>query len=117
MTAAQWPEAVRLPFRIHRFETVLVLGATILSVLVSSAVLAWMSANDYGTCISNDGSEPFRAVCLSSFGEWMSRILRISVSIVPIFPFVAGILLGPPLVGRELESGTARLAWSLGPSR
>jgi hypothetical protein len=117
MIAARWPQAVRLTFRIHRFETVLVLGATILAVLVSALVLAWMNANDYGSCLSNDGSEPFRAVCRGSFGGWMSRIVRLSIAIVPVFPFVAGILIGPQLVGRELDSGTARLAWSLGPSR
>jgi hypothetical protein len=36
---------------------------------------------------------------------------------VPIFPIVAGLLAGGPIVARELETGTARLAWSLGPSR
>ena len=34
-----------------------------------------------------------------------------------VFPVVAGLLAGGPIVARELESGTARLAWSLGPSR
>src|SRR4029077_461941 len=31
-----------LTFRIHRFETTLVVGATILSVLVSAAVVSWV---------------------------------------------------------------------------
>ena len=31
--------------------------------------------------------------------------------------FAAGLFLGVPVVARELERGTARLAWSLAPSR
>src|SRR5574340_701891 len=33
------------------------------------------------------------------------------------FPLIAGLLLGVPLVGREIEWGTAPLAWTLGRSR
>ena len=32
-------------------------------------------------------------------------------------PFIAAVLLGVPIVARELERGTSRLAWSLAPSR
>ena len=39
------------------------------------------------------------------------------LALVPIFPVVGGLLVGGPIVARELETGTARLAWSLGPSR
>ena len=31
--------------------------------------------------------------------------------------YVIGAFLGVPIVGRELERGTTRLAWSLAPSR
>jgi hypothetical protein len=34
-----------------------------------------------------------------------------------IVTYVIGLFLGVPIVGRELERGTVRLAWSLGPSR
>lgn len=34
-----------------------------------------------------------------------------------VFPFAAGVLLGVPLLARELEHGTARLAWPLARSR
>ncbi|OGN81365.1 MAG: hypothetical protein A2X23_08990 [Chloroflexi bacterium GWC2_73_18] len=34
-----------------------------------------------------------------------------------VLPFVAGALLGVPLVGREIDQGTAPLAWSLAGSR
>jgi hypothetical protein len=37
--------------------------------------------------------------------------------IVTMVPFLAGLLLGTPIVGREVERGTTRLAWALAPSR
>lgn len=105
-----------LTFRINRFEALIVAGATLLSVLVSAAVIGWVTANDYSTCAIGSG-EPFRPVCHEALGAWIARIARLSTVLVPFFPFLAGLLLGVPIIARELESGTARLAWSLGPSR
>ena len=34
-----------------------------------------------------------------------------------ILPFVTGVFLGGPLIAREIERGTTRLAWSIAPSR
>jgi hypothetical protein len=105
-----------LTFRINRFEAILVVGATLLSVAVSAAVIAWMTSSGFKSCLTDQGGS-FSSLCQGSFGLWMSRIARISMSIVPLFPVVAGLLVGVPLIARELEGGTARLAWSLGPSR
>jgi ABC-type transport system involved in multi-copper enzyme maturation permease subunit len=105
-----------LTFRINRFEATLIVGATILSVLVSAAVISWLTSSGFQSCMADEGAS-FSSLCQGSFGLWMSRIARISISIVPVFPFIAGLLIGVPLVARELEGGTARLAWSLGPSR
>jgi hypothetical protein len=105
-----------LTFRINRFETTLIVAATLLSVGVSAAVIGWMRSNGYQTCLTDDGTS-FSTLCQGSFGLWVSRIARMSITVVPIFPFAAGLLIGGPLVARELEGGTARLAWSLSPSR
>jgi ABC-type transport system involved in multi-copper enzyme maturation permease subunit len=105
-----------LTFRINRFETTVIVAATLASVVVSAAVIAWMTSSGYRTCLTDDGSS-FSTLCQGSFGQWMSRIARMSMTVVPIFPFAAGLLIGGPLIARELESGTARLAWSLSPSR
>jgi ABC-type transport system involved in multi-copper enzyme maturation permease subunit len=105
-----------LTFRINRFETTLIVVATILSVLVSAAVISWLTSSGFQSCMTDEGTS-FSSLCQGSFGQWMSRIARVSMSIVPVFPFIAGLLIGVPLVARELEGGTARLAWSLGPSR
>jgi hypothetical protein len=105
-----------LTFKIHRFETTVVAGAAILSVLVSAIVIAWFTGGGYTRCMTDEvlNSSSF---CQSSVGDLLSRIARLSTSIVPVFPVVAGLLLGGSIVAGELESGTARLAWSLAPSR
>ncbi|MEA2546711.1 MAG: hypothetical protein QOI09_1984 [Chloroflexota bacterium] len=105
-----------LTFRIHRFETTLIVGATILSVVVSAAIVGWMSSNGLSRCLTDDTSA-LTGLCQGTVNGWVLRIGHMSINIVPIFPYVAGLLIGVPLVARELEGGTARLAWSLGPSR
>ena len=105
-----------LSFRIQRFEATLVLGATILSVIVSAIMIAWIRSAGYDRCLS-DETLSLTGFCQASIGSWLFRIARLSTTIVPVFPIVAGLLIGGPIVARELESGTARLAWSLAPSR
>ncbi len=105
-----------LSFRIQRFEAVLVIGAAMLSVLVSALVITWIRAAGYDRCLTDDGVA-LTGFCQASIGMWLFRIARLSMMIVPLFPIVAGLLIGGPVVARELESGTARLAWSLSPSR
>jgi hypothetical protein len=105
-----------LTFRITRFETTLIVGATILSMLVSALVVSWMTSSGFQTCLTNQDAS-FSSLCQGAFALWMDRIARVSMGIVPFFPFIAGLLIGVPLIARELEGGTARLAWSLGPSR
>jgi hypothetical protein len=105
-----------LSFRIQRFETTIVVGATVLSVVVSAAVLALFAGGGYARC-GVDESLANTGLCQGTMAVWLERIARMSLGIVPVFPIVAGLLAGGPIVARELESGTARLAWSLGPSR
>jgi hypothetical protein len=105
-----------LSFRIQRFETVVIVGATVLSVVVSAIVIAMFNNGGYARCQSDDPAV-FTSFCQAGIFPWLNRIARLSASIVPIFPLVAGLMAGGPIVARELETGTARLAWSLGPSR
>jgi hypothetical protein len=105
-----------LTFRIQRFEATLVFGAAVLSVLVSAIVMTWIRTAGYDRCLGDDPIT-YTGFCQASVGSWLFRIVRVSMGVVPVFPIVAGLLIGVPIVARELESGTARLAWSLGPSR
>jgi hypothetical protein len=105
-----------LSFRIQRFETTIVVGAAILSVVVSALVIWAFTAGGYARCQVDDPGA-LGSLCQTGPYPWLERIARLSISIVPVFPIVSGLLAGGPVVARELETGTARLAWSLGPSR
>jgi hypothetical protein len=107
---------VGLSFRIQRFEWVIVVGATVLSVLVSALVSAWIRAAGFDRCLTDEAAS-LSVKCQTGVVVWLYRVAEMSMNLVPIFPVVAGLLVGGPIVARELESGTARLAWSLGPSR
>ena len=110
--------ATRLTYRINRFEIVAIGVATLLSVVVSAAVVAWLTQSGYTTCRGDEFGN-LEPLCLnmSAIGDWVLKIDRVSLSLVPVFPFIAGLVLGAPLVAREIDRGTARLAWSLSPSR
>ena len=105
-----------LSFRMQRFESTVIVGAALLSVVVSVVVISLFNAGGYATCYGSD-QPVFTSLCQSPVATWLNRIGRVSLALVPIFPFIGGILAGGPIVARELETGTARLAWSLGPSR
>jgi hypothetical protein len=108
--------ATRLTYRIGRFEFIAVIAAAVASVVVTAIVVTWIRQSGYLACLGS-GSES--APCLGLFedGQWFERIARASLGLVPVFPFLAGAVLGAPVVARELDRGTARLAWSLSPSR
>ena len=105
-----------LSFRIQRFETTIVVGAAILS-LVVSAIVIWLANSPTFALCHGDDQASLSSACQTGIFPWLNRVARLSLAIVPVFPIVAGLLAGGPIVARELENGTARLAWSLGPSR
>jgi hypothetical protein len=105
-----------LTFKIQRFETTVVVGAAILSALVSAVVIAVFTGGGYARCATDEALYS-TSFCHSLIAQSVERVARLSAMIVPVFPVVAGLLIGGPIVARELESGTARLAWSLAPSR
>ena len=109
--------ATRITYRINRFEIRAILLATTLSVIVSAVVIAWIRNSGYLPCLSGDG--PPSATCfeLQDIGAWATRVASVSINLAAFFPALAGVLLGAPLIARELDRGTARMAWSLGPSR
>ena len=110
--------ATRLTYRINRFEIRAILTATALSVVVSAAVTSWINSSGYASCVQH-GQGPLDPICfqLEGVGARVTQIARLSMNLAGWFPFLAGLLLGAPVVARELDKGTARLAWSLGPSR
>ena len=109
--------ATRLTYRINRFEIRAILVATIVSVAVSAAVIGWIADERLrrgAWSRTGRSRSPASSSRTSAAGRAGSPRSRHSCG---AFPVLAGLLLGAPLIAREIDRGTARLAWSLGPSR
>ncbi|HEX2142107.1 MAG TPA: hypothetical protein VHK28_07550, partial [Candidatus Limnocylindria bacterium] len=115
MATLRW---LRLDFRLQRFEIVGMLS--LVAVLALVTALSAVQLNElqqvHGACYV-DGE--VGAECLAAFEEralWAEAahwILRAGWAV----PFLFGIVLGVPIVAREIEHRTGALAWSLGRSR
>lgn len=107
----------RLSFRLQRLELLLLTAA----VLVASGLMAWFAfqldglAAAYPDC---DFSDPSRACHVA--GQSFSDVFGLGELIIGSTSLAAigvGLFLGVPLVAREVEQGTAQLAWTIGRSR
>lgn len=105
----------RLTLRLHRFEVLAVVGGSFL--LAALAADAARSLDRLAPPLSCFRGDAAAEVCQAT--EW--GIVRADseriMAAMAVLPFVAGALLGVPLVGREIDHGTAPLAWSLAGSR
>ncbi len=109
----------RLTLRLGRFE-VLAFGGLVL-VLAAAAFAAAARidslrppANCFGVI------DVYPPGCESALNTWYaasSGIPSLIAALLLFLSFAAGVFLGVPIVARELERGTTRLAWSLAPSR
>ncbi len=111
---------VRLTFRMHRFEVgaVVVLGA----LLVLGAIVAGWALANVGLrpdCQPSFETGELPESCIATY-EAFNRIAGLArpiSTLMVLFPIIAGLLIGGPVVAREIERGTTALAWSLSPSR
>jgi hypothetical protein len=111
---------IRLVLRQHRWT----LG---FSVLLAAAVglaglAAWAALSGLGTpahCIEDRFLDPIPAECVGTeeFLRMNEELAGKVMAAMAVLPLLAGILVGVPLVGSEIETRTATIAWSLGPSR
>ena len=107
-----------LSFRLHRWEVVAsVAGTTIWAAasLWSAWTLRGMAAGEPG-CPDPAAFVPGCEAFVQRFSDlsgWAGQLVNLAWGA----PFVMGLLLGVPLVSRELESGTAQVAWTLSRSR
>jgi len=113
-------DAVRLSLRLSRFEILtfgLLLTAAIIGGLAAAAYIA--SVAPPAACLDYQ-AEALPPVCdqmLPAFFAAQSRFAGPLASALVALPFAMALFVGVPLVARELERGTSRLAWSLAPSR
>ncbi len=112
-------QGARITLRLHRFELVafgLALGGLAVALLIHAAVLA--NAQPGPEClVVTDAVTPQCEAAFQRFSEAQQGILSIVTTPFLVVVYAIGLFLGVPIVGRELERGTVRLAWSLGPSR
>lgn len=113
--------AARLAWRMQRWEANFLVGGSLVLAVVM-AVVAWqltITREALTACIGDSAGGPMSADC-RSLVDW-GNLLTFAGEILPTIalgiPFVVGILLGAPLVAREIEKRTAPIAWSLSRSR
>lgn len=112
---------LRLAFRLHRFEIV-GFGVLIGLLTVAAFIVAGnLDATGYGArCDPMDsigGNPPECERMGQAFYDMQGTQVSPVQGILMVLPFLLGALVGAPLVARDLERGTSRLAWSLAPSR
>ncbi len=112
---------LRLTWRLGRWEIAVVIGGSLLLAGVI-ALVAWQtSVTNAGlaACYADASGAPPSASCRSLFdsSRLVTSVGPILESAGTVVPFIVGILLGAPLVSRELEKRTASIAWSLSLSR
>jgi hypothetical protein len=111
--------SIGLSLRLGRFElitfTFAILGLVVASVIAG----AWIdSLRPPASCFGAGDLQP--AGCRNLLNAWYSAqgaTTSLLSGLLVVVSFAAGLFLGAPLIARELERGTVRLAWSLGPSR
>jgi hypothetical protein len=111
---------LRLVLRQHRF---VIVSVVLLAVAVAAAaILVARSLADVASpahCILDRFQDPVPADCLTMETllerneAWAGKVM----AAMAVLPLIAGVLIGVPLVGAEIEQRTATIAWSLGPSR
>lgn len=105
-----------LSFRQFRTQAIVIAAAlavlAVVVVILGSQVLANYHAN-VAACANSGNCSGAAATFVAKYqamGQWLSGL-------VLVVPGLIGVFLGAPLVARELESGTFRLAWTQSISR
>lgn len=111
----------RLSFRQQRWELILVA----LGVAAAAIAMLWFAGQVEAAtvaaapCLSAMEAGPVDSSCVATLNSYYeltgfaNNLLLLSFGA----PFGIGVLLGAPLVAREIDGGTAQLAWSIGRSR
>jgi hypothetical protein len=113
--------AARLTLRLHRLELVALGGVLVALAAAAFMVAGWLDAIGYGpSCIDPTGTQPVSVSCEAlsrRFYDLQGSLASPIAGLLVTLAYGAAALLGVAVVGRELERGTSRLAWSIAPSR
>ena len=110
-------KSIRLVFRMQQFEIVAV--GLMAAALVGAAlyVANELNAVGYGPCALAAAPPPSCEALGRRFFGLQDAHANPVFAFMNLLPYAVGLFLGAPLIARELERGTAQLAWSIAPSR
>lgn len=107
----------RLSFRLQRFEV----SFLAIAVLVSSGLMLWFAYDFAGLKAAYPSCDWFDAVgdCQAAAQRFsgLYQSAELFMNNMWLIGFAFGLVLGVPLVAREIDNGTAQLAWTIGRSR
>jgi len=109
----------RLTLRLSRFELLAFGGFVALFIVATVVTAARIDAvRPPVECLTNFEAPPLGCDLRSNaWYQAQNGVAGLSMGLLIFLSFAAGLFLGVPIVARELERGTARLAWSMAPSR
>lgn len=109
---------IRLTLRLHRFE-LFAFGAALVGLAVASFIVAAYIEGFHlpPECVVFDGDIPFSCEAALRKVDEARSIGSLLLSPLLLLTYTVGLFLGVPVIARELERGTVRLAWWLTPSR
>lgn len=113
--------ALRLTWRMQRWELIVLVGGGLLLAL-AMVLVAWqldVTRHSMDSCYTDAGAGGLSAEC-QSLVDWGNKLVgagAVLPGVALMLPFVVGVLLGAPLVAREIEKRTAPMAWSMSRSR
>jgi ABC-type transport system involved in multi-copper enzyme maturation permease subunit len=113
--------AARFAFRVQQWELLVLVGGSLLLAGLL-ALVAWQLTATQEAIVGCFGAATYASLTpacrsLVDWGNLMTVASGILPNVAVMLPFVAGILLGAPIVAREIEQRTAPIAWSLSRSR
>jgi hypothetical protein len=103
-------------WRQHRGQAIACLGLlaalAIYAIVVSTSMRTAFSNDGLPACLARGPASSCETGIMAFTGEFGSAVNVAFWSVLLVFPGLLGVVIGAPLIARELEFGTWRLAWS-----
>jgi ABC-type transport system involved in multi-copper enzyme maturation permease subunit len=103
-------------WRQHRSQAIACLGVlaalAIYAIVVSTSMRTAFSHDGLPACLARSGGTSCPNAIMTFTNKFGSAVNVAFWSVLLIFPGLLGVVIGAPLIARELEFGTWRLAWS-----
>ncbi len=110
---------LRLAWRMQRWELAFLIGGPLL-LAAAAAFVAWqmtVTLKSLDACYAGGGALSASCLSLVAWSNFLAGQASVLTGATTVVPLVVGILLGAPLVSREIEKRTTLLAWPLSRSR